>query len=142
MRLLIQRVKNASVRYSDVENKINEGLVVFIGIKNDDTKDDIEYLSNKLINLRIFEEDGKLSKSVKDINGSLLIVSQFTLYSDCKKGNRPSFSESMNFNDAKVLYDLFVEKMSEKIHVETGKFGEDMLVNINNNGPVTIILDS
>lgn len=142
MRLLIQRVKNASVRYNDVENKINEGLVVFIGIKNDDTKDDIEYLSNKLINLRIFEEDGKLSKSVKDINGSILIVSQFTLYSDCKKGNRPSFSESMNFNDAKVLYDLFVEKTSEKIHVETGKFGEDMLVNINNNGPVTIILDS
>ncbi len=143
MRLVIQRVKKAKVTFCDKENKINEGLVVLLGIHKDDTVDDIKYLVNKLVTLRIFEENDKLNLSVKDINGEILLISQFTLYSNTSNGTRPSFEEAMKFNEAKKLYDSFINYLDQtNIKFKTGEFGEDMDVSLINNGPVTIIIDS
>lgn len=144
MRLLVQRSLNSSV---SVDNKtvgeIEHGLVVLVGFTHTDTIENIKYLVNKLINLRIFNDENHImNKSVLDVNGSILSISQFTLYADCKKGNRPSYINSMKAIEASHLYDLFNEELRKYIHVETGIFQSDMTVSITNSGPVTILLES
>lgn len=145
MRAVIQRVKRASVEVEgQVVGRIGPGLLVLLGIHRSDTVVDIPWMIDKIIHLRIFEkEDGKFDDSLLDIKGGLLIVSQFTLYGDCSKGRRPSFSEAMEVTRARVLYDLFIEKVKEKIsQVETGIFQTAMNISLINEGPVTVILDS
>lgn len=145
MKLLIQRSKKSKVL---VDNKtvgeIEKGLVVLVGFTHKDTIDDIKRLTKKLVNLRIFDDDNHImNKSILDVKGQILSISQFTLYADCKKGNRPSYINSMKANDAKKLYELFNEEIKKyNIHLETGIFQSDMLVEISNDGPVTIILES
>ena len=143
MKVLVQRSLNSSVSVdSKVVGKIDKGLVLFIGFTENDNEENIKYLVNKIINLRIFEdENGVMNKSVLDINGSILSISQFTLYADTKKGNRPSYINALNNKEAKILYDKFNDILKEYIHVETGIFGSDMKVNITNSGPVTIMLE-
>lgn len=144
MKLVIQRVNNAKV---DVDNKtigqIEKGFLVLIGVGPEDTKEIADSLVEKLCNLRIFEDENqKMNLSIKDINGELLIVSQFTLYADCKKGNRPSFAGAAEPEKANTLYEYFIEKCKDKVKkVEHGKFGADMKVSLLNDGPVTIILE-
>lgn len=145
MRLLIQRVKYACVEVDEKEvGKIDNGLLVFIGIHEEDSQDKIDYLVKKLIELRIFEDSNqKMNLSVTDIQGSVLVVSQFTLYADCKKGRRPDFTKAAKPDKAKDLYLLFTEKLKESgIHTETGIFATDMKVTLTNDGPVTIILEN
>lgn len=145
MRLVVQRSKESSVTVDKkVVGKINFGLVVLVGFTHTDTLDDIKYLAKKLVNLRIFDDENKvMNKSSLDVNGSILSISQFTLYADTKKGNRPSYVNSMKASDASHLYDLFNEELKKyNVEVQTGIFQADMLVNINNDGPVTIILES
>ena len=144
MKFVVQRVKNAQV---DIEGKtvgkIEQGYMVLIGITHTDTKDVADYLVKKLINLRIFEdENGKMNKSLKDVNGSLLLVSQFTLYADCSSGNRPSFTDAAKPDFANELYGYIIEECRKQVKiVETGIFGADMQVSLVNDGPVTIILE-
>ena len=144
MKLVIQRVDNAKV---EVENKmvggIKKGFLVLLGVAPEDTKETADFLVHKLVNLRVFtDENDKMNLSVKDINGELLIVSQFTLYANCKNGNRPSFEQAAKPEQANELYEYFVEKCKEEnINVQTGKFGAHMQVSLLNNGPVTIILE-
>lgn len=144
MKFVVQRVKNAQV---DIEGKtvgkIEEGYMVLIGVTHTDTKEIADYLVKKLINLRVFEdENGKMNKSLEDVNGSLLLVSQFTLYADCSSGNRPSFTDAAKTDFANELYEYIVEKCKEQVGiVQTGVFGADMQVNLVNDGPVTIILE-
>ena len=145
MKFVIQRVKNASVEVEGkTVGKINQGFLVLIGITHDDTKETADALIKKLINLRVFaDEDYKMNLSIKDIKGELLLISQFTLYADCKKGNRPSFTNSAKFEIANELYNYIVDECKKTdIKVQTGAFGADMKVNLLNDGPVTIILDS
>ncbi|MCX7771083.1 MAG: D-aminoacyl-tRNA deacylase [Proteobacteria bacterium] len=145
MRALIQRVIEASVYIEEgLESSINKGLLVFLGIGAQDNEGDIQYLVRKITNLRVFEDErGKLNLSVKDIKGEVMIVSQFTLYADCRKGNRPSFDRAMTPDIAKILYDKFIEEMrKEGIVVMTGVFGASMQIRLINDGPVTIMLDS
>ena len=144
MRLVIQRCKEASVSYDNITNSIDKGLVVLLGMTNGDSIEDINYLVKKLINLRIFEDsDNKMNYSVKDINGSILLVSQFTLYASTKDGNRPSFTNALNYNDSEELYESFKKELSKTdINYKTGSFGSDMKVSLINDGPVTIIIDS
>ena len=144
MRAVIQRCKEASVRFDNTTNSIDKGLVVLLGMTNGDTIEDINYLIKKISNLRIFEDsEGKMNLSVKDINGSILLVSQFTLYASCKDGNRPSFTSALNYDDSNKLYELFKEELSKTdIPYKTGEFGADMKVSLINDGPVTIIIDS
>ena len=143
MKLVIQRVNSASVT---IENKlyssINKGLLVLFGVEKDDKEDMIEYFAQKLLKLRIFEdEQGKMNKSVLDINGEILAVSQFTLCADCKKGTRPSFDSAKESGVAKEYYEKFVEILKKSgINIKTGVFGAHMQVELINNGPVTIIL--
>ena len=145
MRAVIQRVKEASVEIDgNIVGRIGQGFLVLLGIHRDDTIIDISWMIDKIINLRIFEkENGKFDESLLDINGGLLIVSQFTLYGDCSKGRRPSFSNAMGTTGARTLFELFVEKAKEKVsQVETGIFQASMNVSLINHGPVTVILDS
>ena len=145
MRAVIQRVIQASVDINNQTQKsIKKGLVVFLAVKPDDTLQDIEYIHSKIVNLRIFEdENGKMNLSVKDIGGSILLISQFTLYGDCRKGRRPSFIRSGSPSEAEPIYNRFVEHIiTEPIHIETGLFQADMKVELINDGPVTILLDS
>ena len=144
MKFVIQRVKNAQV---DVDNKtvgkIDNGFLVLIGITHTDTKEIADCLVKKLINLRVFEdENGKMNLSLGDINGSLLLISQFTLYADCSGGNRPSFTEAAKLDFANELYEYIISECKKKVDkVETGIFGADMKVSLLNDGPVTIILE-
>ena len=144
MKLVIQRVNNAKV---DVDNKaigqIEKGFLVLLGVGPKDTTEVADFLVEKLCNLRIFEDENqKMNLSIKDIDGELLIVSQFTLYADCKKGNRPSFAGAAEPKKANELYEYFIEKCKEKVRkVEHGEFGADMKVSLLNDGPVTIILE-
>ena len=144
MRVVIQRCKEASVSFDDKVNNIDQGLVVLLGMTNGDTVEDINYLIKKITNLRIFEDsDNKMNYSVKDINGSILLVSQFTLYASTKDGNRPSFTNALNYEESNKLYELFkVELEKSGIPFKTGEFGADMKVSLINDGPVTIIIDS
>jgi len=145
MRAVIQRVRNASVEIKgNTVGKIGQGLLVFLGIGREDTIQDIQWMVEKVINLRIFEkENGKFNHSLLDVDGELLVVSQFTLYGDCSKGRRPSFTDAMEANEAKKLFDLFVEKAKARIgKVESGLFQSFMDVSLINEGPVTLIIDS
>ena len=145
MRVVVQRVKHASVTINGTVNgKINNGFLVLLGIQSTDSKQDVDYLVKKVTNLRIFsDENDKMNLSLKDVNGELLIVSQFTLYANCKEGNRPSFVEAAKPDVAIPLYEYFVYECKKIIPVvETGIFGADMKVDLLNDGPVTIIMDS
>ncbi len=145
MRVVIQRVKNASVEIDNkVNGKINTGFLVLLGIASTDTKQDVDYLVKKVVNLRVFsDENDKMNLALKDINGELLVISQFTLYGNCKDGNRPSFIEAARPDVAIPLYEYFVEECRKQISVvETGVFGADMKVSLLNDGPVTIIIES
>lgn len=145
MRVLVQRSLNSSVSVNNkIVGRIDKGLVLFVGFRNDDTLEDINYLVKKIINLRIFDDElGVMNKSLKDVEGNILSISQFTLYANTKKGNRPSYIDSMNGNEAIKLYDIFNSELRKNnIKVETGIFGSDMKVNILNDGPVTILLES
>lgn len=145
MKLLIQRSKKSKVLVDKkTVGEIERGLVVLVGFTHKDTIDDIKRLTKKLVNLRIFDDDNHImNKSILDVKGQILSISQFTLYADCKKGNRPSYINSMKANDAKKLYELFNEEIKKyNIHLETCIFQSDMLVEISNDGPVTIILES
>lgn len=145
MRFLVQRVKNASVTVEEeVIGKIGQGFLVFIGVTDSDTVAIADKLIKKLIGLRIFEdENGKTNLSLKDVKGSLLLVSQFTLYADCKKGNRPSFIQAGAPKMAEEMYEYIISECKKQIsQVETGKFGADMKVELLNDGPFTVMLDS
>ena len=146
MKFVIQRVTKASVTVdSNVIGKIDKGFLVLIGICEDDTKDIADKMVDKMIELRIFDDaEGKTNLSLNDVGGSLLLVSQFTLYADCKKGNRPSFLKAGNPEFANQMYEYIIEKAKtyENIKVERGEFGADMKVELLNDGPFTIILDS
>lgn len=145
MKFVIQRVTQASVEVNHkVIGEINKGFLVLIGVSNDDTTEIADKLIKKLIGLRIFEdENGKTNLALKDVNGELLLVSQFTLYADCKKGNRPSFIKAGNPKLANQLYEYIIEACKKEIPVvQTGEFGADMKISLLNDGPFTIILDS
>lgn len=144
MKLVIQRVTNASVTVeNNIVGKIGKGFLVLLGVGPEDTEKEADYLVQKLIKLRIFEdENGKMNLSLKDIQGELLIVSQFTLYADCTGGNRPSFTNAAKPEKANELYEYFIQKCREEnIKVEHGIFGADMKVELLNDGPVTILLE-
>lgn len=145
MKIVLQRVSRACVSVDNEKiGSIGRGIVLLVGIKDSDTEKDIEFLSDKCIHLRIFpDENDKMNLSIKDIKGEILVVSQFTLYGDCRKGRRPSFSNAALPQKAEELYNKFVIKLKESgLKVETGKFQAKMLVEINNDGPVTFILES
>lgn len=145
MRSVIQRVKQASVTIDEeMVGKIDQGLLVLFAVHVDDTDDKIEKMAQKILKLRIFEdEEGKMNRSVIDVSGSILVVSQFTLYGDASSGNRPSFIESARPEKAIPMYEAFVGAVKQGgLNVETGKFGAEMDVALINDGPVTIILDA
>ena len=145
MKAVIQRVKSAQV---DVDGrstgKIGGGLLVFIGVGKGDNESDISFMASKIPELRIFEDaSGKFNLSLKEINGEMLIVSQFTLYGDCKKGRRPSFTEAQEPLSAKILYERLITRLKEQgIPIQTGEFQAKMEVHLVNDGPVTLLLDS
>lgn len=144
MRALIQRVTSASVKVDGkIVGKIGKGFLVFLGIYEEDTEEKIEKLTKKIINLRIFnDENDKMNLSIKDIKGEILLISQFTLCADTRKGNRPSFVSAKNPKDANKIYEKTIESIrNENIIVEKGIFGADMKVELLNDGPVTILLD-
>ena len=144
MKVLVQRSLNSSVSVDGkVIGSIDRGLVLLVGFTEGDNSEKIDYLIKRVLNLRIFDDDdGIMNKSILDVGGSILSISQFTLYADTKKGNRPSYINALGGEKAIKLYDEFNKKLSEFIHVETGEFGADMKVNILNDGPVTILLES
>ncbi|MEB2269993.1 D-tyrosyl-tRNA(Tyr) deacylase [Bacillus safensis] len=145
MRLVVQRVTKASVKVEEeVTGAINEGYMVLVGVTHEDTEEDVLYLAEKLAHLRIFEdENGKMNRSLLDIKGSVLSVSQFTLYGDTRKGRRPNFMKAAKPDAANSLYECFNKTLRDKgIHVETGRFGAMMDVSLTNSGPVTILMDS
>ena len=144
MRILVQRSKKSSVSVdNELIGSIDFGLVILVGFTYGDTELDIDYMIKKVLNLRIFDDEaGIMNKSVLDVGGSILSISQFTLYADTTGGNRPSYIKSLKADEASKLYDLFNQKLKEYIRVETGKFQADMLVKIENDGPVTILLES
>lgn len=144
MKVIVQRSKESSVSIENtLVSSIDKGLVLLVGFTTDDNLGDINYMVKKIVNLRIFnDENGIMNKSILDTRGSILSVSQFTLYADTKKGNRPSYIKAMKGEEAIKLYDKFNEELSKYVIVKTGVFGADMQVNITNDGPVTIILES
>ncbi|MGN1379834.1 MAG: D-aminoacyl-tRNA deacylase [Bacilli bacterium] len=144
MKVVVQRSKNSSVSVNNkIVNKIDFGLVVLVGITENDTDEDINYLVKKIINLRIFDdENGVMNKSIIDENGSILLISQFTLMADTSKGNRPSYINALNGKEAKPIYEKMLTKLNNFVPTFPGIFGAEMLVNINNDGPITIIIDS
>lgn len=145
MKLVIQRVTHASVTVdNNVIGKIGKGYMVLIGVSDTDTKEIADKMLDKMIKLRIFEdENGKTNLSLADVGGELLLISQFTLYANCKKGNRPSFIEAGSPDHANALYEYIIEKCKERVDVvEQGEFGAEMKVELLNDGPFTVILDS
>ncbi len=143
MRILVQRSLKSNVLVDGkVKGMIDKGLVLFVGFTFGDSEKEIDYLINKVINLRIFDDGaGVMNKSILDVGGSVLSISQFTLYADSKKGNRPSYAKALDSIKALELYKIFNERLSEFVNVQTGEFGAEMLVNIQNDGPVTILLE-
>lgn len=145
MKFVIQRVLEANVTVDEnIIGQINKGFLVLIGVSNTDTKEIADKMMRKMIGLRIFEdENGKTNLSLSDVQGSLLLVSQFTLYANCKRGNRPSFTDAGSPDHANAIYEYIIEKCKETVPVvETGSFGADMKVSLINDGPFTIVLDS
>ena len=146
MRIVIQRVKEDSVSIDDeLKGKIDQGLLILLGIEEEDNQEDIDWLTKKIVNLRIFDdENGVMNYSVKDIQGEILLVSQFTLHASTKKGNRPSYIRAAKPETAIPMYEKFIETLSYLLSkkVETGIFGADMLIELKNDGPVTICIDS
>ena len=145
MRVIVQRAKDAKVRVDNsITGSIEKGYMLLVGFTHTDTLVEVKHLAKKIIGLRIFEDDaGKLNKSIVDVNGAILAISQFTLYADSRKGNRPSFTEAMHYEEANQLFLQFVDELkSYNIGVETGVFGADMQIEFTNVGPTTIILDS
>ena len=145
MRAVVQRVTNADVKIDGrVNGKIDDGLLVLLGVGNGDTEEDMKYIADKIIKLRIFsDENDKMNLSLEDVGGSMLVISQFTLYGDCSHGRRPYFGNAMEPVSANEMYEKFVAYFREQgIHTETGEFGTDMKVSLTNDGPVTIILES
>lgn len=143
MRVLVQRSLDSSVSIDGkIVGKINKGLVLLVGFTEGDNLDKINYLINKVLNLRVFDDEfGVMNKSILEVGGSILSISQFTLYADTSKGNRPSYMKALKGEESTKLYDLFNEELRKHINVETGVFGADMKVNIKNDGPCTILLE-
>lgn len=144
MKVVVQRCKRAKVSVNNqVVGAINEGVMLLVGFTKNDSLKEIKYLADKVINLRIFDdENGVMNKSLKDVNGSILSISQFTLYADTSRGRRPSYIKALNGKEASNLYDKFNEELkNHNIHVETGIFGSEMEVDFINDGPITIILE-
>ncbi|MDY2918796.1 MAG: D-aminoacyl-tRNA deacylase [Anaerococcus sp.] len=145
MRAVVQKVENSSVSVDgDLISEINKGFMVLLAVKESDTLEDLEYIKRKIAKLRIFEDnEGKLNLSIKDVGGEVLLISQFTLYGDARKGNRPSFIESAKPDKAEEYYEIMIEELKkEGIPVKTGRFQTHMKVALVNDGPVTILLDS
>ena len=145
MKFVIQRVSHASVTvHEETLGRINQGYLVLIGVGKEDTREDADRLVKKMIGLRIFaDENGKINKSLKDVDGELLLVSQFTLYADCRHGNRPGFTEAAGPDMANELYEYIIESCKKEVAVvEQGEFGADMKVELLNDGPFTILLES
>jgi len=144
MRAIVQRSKNSSVTIeNNIYGAIKHGLVILVGFTPGDDYSDIEYIVKKIVNLRIFDDEaGIMNKSVLDVDGEILSISQFTLYANTKKGNRPSYIDAMSSAEAIKLYDQFNNLLREHVTVKTGVFGADMEVNIINDGPITILIDS
>ncbi len=144
MRVVVQRSKESSVSIDNkIVGSIEKGLVILVGFTDGDKEENIDYIVKKIVNLRIFDDENHImNKSILDVGGSILSISQFTLYADTKKGNRPSYIKPMKGDLATNLYDLFNEKLRKYVSVETGVFGADMCVSIKNDGPVTIIIES
>ncbi|WP_105956114.1 D-aminoacyl-tRNA deacylase [Apilactobacillus quenuiae] len=145
MKVVLQRVNNASVSIDNhLFNKINNGYLLLVGVKNSDSLDDIDYLVRKITNLRIFEDnDGKTNLSLSSVNGEILSISQFTLYANTKHGNRPSFIDAGEPRFASKMYDLFNQKLSDAGNqVKTGQFGADMQIDLQNDGPFTLVFDT
>ena len=145
MKVVVQKCLNASVLIDNKEKRsIEKGFVILLGIRVDDNESDIDYIVKKVKNLRIFEDvNYKLNLSIDDVSGSILLISQFTLYGDTRKGNRPSFVDAMKGEEAEKLYNKFISKLKEtNIPFKTGEFGTDMKVSLVNDGPTTIIIDS
>ena len=143
MRVLVQRCDEASVKVDNkVVGKINKGMVILVGFTHEDDSTNIDYMVEKVLNLRIYDdEQGVMNKSLLDTNGSILSISQFTLYADARKGRRPSYADALGGELATKLYDEFNEKLKKQVHVETGIFGAEMKVSLINDGPVTIMLE-
>jgi len=146
MRVVVQRVSQSNVKVSgEVIGEIKEGLMVLVSFVDDDTDGDLDWMSNKIINLRIFnDEDGKMNKSLLDVGGDILIISQFTLHGSTKKGNRPSFIKAAKPDLANIMYEKFIKILEESLGkgIQKGEFGGDMKVSLLNDGPTTIIIDS
>lgn len=145
MRAVIQRVTKADVKIDgEVKGIIDNGFMVLLGVGKNDTVEDIKYIADKIINLRIFsDENDRMNLSLADVGGSMLVISQFTLYGDCSHGRRPYFGDAMEPDGANKMYEDFVAYIRNKgIHTETGEFGADMKVSLTNDGPVTIVIDS
>ena len=145
MRAVVQRVSSSKVTVDDrITGEISKGLLVLLGVTHEDTSKDVDYMIDKILNLRIFEDENeKMNLSLKDVSGELLVVSQFTLYGDCRKGKRPSFSNAARPDLATTLYEEFIKKAeSQEVVVGTGEFGAHMMVDLTNDGPVTILLES
>lgn len=145
MRAVVQRVSEASVTVNgETVGRIGSGLLVLLGVTGSDSQQDVVWMSEKIVNLRIFEDDaGKMNRSLRDVSGSMLVVSQFTLFGDCRKGRRPSFVQAARPELARELYTSFVvEVRGQGVEVETGRFQEHMDVRLTNDGPVTLMLDS
>ena len=143
MRVLVQRSGKSSVKVDNkIVGKIDNGLVVLVGFTEGDNKETIEYLVKKVVNLRIFpDENDVMNKSILEYGGDILSISQFTLYADTKKGNRPSYIAALRGEESTKLYDMFNEELKKYVNVETGIFGADMIVSIENIGPTTIMLE-
>ena len=144
MKVVVQRALNAKVEIDEkINGSISNGLVVLVGFTYGDDSSDIDYMVKKIVNLRIFDdENGVMNKSILDVDGKILSISQFTLYADTKKGRRPSYASALKGEEATILYDLFNQKLREFVIVETGIFGADMKVTLTNDGPVTIVMES
>ena len=143
MRVLVQRCDRASVSVDNrIVGSVDKGMMILVGFTETDTSENINYMVDKVLNLRIYDDEcGVMNKSILDVGGSILSVSQFTLYADTRKGRRPSYINALNGEKAVLLYDEFNKKLKEHIHVETGIFGADMKVELVNDGPVTIMLE-
>lgn len=143
MRVLVQRSKKSSVKVDNkVVGQISKGMVLFVGFTTGDSEENIDYIIQKILKLRIFDDDNNvMNRNILETNGEILSISQFTLYADTKKGNRPSYIKALNSKEASILYQKFNEKLSKYIKVETGIFQSEMEVSITNDGPITIMLE-